>query len=325
MKHENIRFFIRHARLPDDYTDISDVLNDEHPDWPTTPEELAYEDAARDPGHYQATLVAEQIQSGSNRLVGIAYIRPDMLAYREGKFLIGICVRPGVQGCSIGKQLYQAIVDHLTPLKPCELQTEVWETHPRAVRFITDRDFVETWRRIDSFLDISQFDTTAYIGLEEYVSSLGITIKTYAELEYDPDLIAKLHALDWELWQDIPYGQSLTQRSLQQFTREELQSLQFLPEACFIATYGNEFVGYSKVIQGDNYLMTDMTGVRSIYRGKKIATLLKLRGIQYAQAQDNLQLHTTNDANNTAMLALNTKLGFQYQGATIRYMKRLSS
>lgn len=48
--------------------------------------------------------------------------------------------------------------------------------------------------------------------------------------------------------------------------------------------------------------MTDMTGVLPTYRGKGVATLLKLSGIRYAQAHGNYELRVTNDSVNTAMV-----------------------
>jgi len=61
------------------------------------------------------------------------------------------------------------------------------------------------------------------------------------------------------------------------------------------------------------------------YRSKGVATLLKLYGIRYAQAHGNREIWTVNDSANTAMLALNAKLGFQRGGATIPFTKRFGA
>ena len=71
----------------------------------------------------------------------------------------------------------------------------VWQAHPRAARFLIDRGFVEAWRRLDSRLDVADFDWTPYAGLEEQIKSLGILVKTYAELAGDPDRLTKLYEL----------------------------------------------------------------------------------------------------------------------------------
>jgi mycothiol synthase len=314
---------IRHASVPQDYPAIAMVLTAENPEWPTTAEDLAHSDAVRDPKFHWTVFVAEETSPGEKRIIGMASAGHDPLAHREDKFKINMRVHPDMQGLGAGARLYQKLLHHLGPFAPCELYTEVWAAHPRAVRFVTERGFVEAWRGLDYRLDVSDFDFTPYAGLEGQVRASGLEIKTYAELEIDPDRLVKLYRLDRALWQDVPYGETITDRSLEQFEREEVQAPEFIPEACFIAMHGDEFVGYSNLTQTGNYFDVEMTGVLPAYRGKGVATLLKLCDIRYAQAHGNRELWTVNDSINTAMLALNEKLGFQRQGATVRFVKRL--
>jgi mycothiol synthase len=312
----------RRAILPDDYTGIARVLNAENPEWPTSAEKLAYEDSIRDPKFHWAFFVAEDTSSNETQLVGMASVGHDPGAHREGKFMMNIRIHPEWQGRGVGLSLYQTLLDHLEPLKPRELYTRVWAAHPRAVRFVTERGFVEVWRRFDGRLDVSQFDFTPYEGLEERVNALGIEIKTYAELENDLNRLAKLYELDRVLWRDIPYGEELSHVMLEQFEKEEIRAAKFIPEACFIAVHEGEFVGYSNLTRAGEYFDVEMTGVLPKYRGKGVATLLKLYDIRYAQEHGNREIWTVNDTANIAILALNAKLGFQRQGATIRFMKR---
>ena len=64
-----------------------------------------------------------------------------------------------------------------------------------------------------------------------------------------------------------------------------------------------------------------MTGVARPYRGKGVATLLKLRGIRYPQEHGNQKLWVFNDSVNAAMLGLNEQLGFVRGGVNVRYRK----
>lgn len=318
-----MRLVIRHASVPQDYSAIARVLTAENPEWPTTAEDLAHRDAVRDPKFHWTVFVAEDISPGEKRIIGMASAGHDSLAHRENKSKINMRVHPDMQGLGVGARLYQELLYHLGPFAPCELYTEVWAAHPRAVRFVTERGFVEAWRRLDYRLDVSLFDFTLYTGREEQVRASGVEIKTYAELEHDLDRLAKLYKLDRTLWRDVPFGETITDRSLEQFEKEEVLAAKFIPEACFIAVYGDEFVGYSNLTQTGNYFDIEMTGVIPVYRGKGVATVLKLCDIRYAQAHGNRELWTVNDSINTAMLALNEKLGFQRQGATVRFIKRL--
>jgi RimJ/RimL family protein N-acetyltransferase len=98
-----------------------------------------------------------------------------------------------------------------------------------------------------------------------------------------------------------------------------------LPDACFIALAGATFIGYSNLSMGDEGFNTKMTGVLPAYRSRGVATLLKVAGIRYEQAQGKPRLDTQNDAVNTAMVALNQKLGFVQTGATLRFVKQMQS
>jgi GNAT superfamily N-acetyltransferase len=298
---------------------MAGVWNAESPAWPTTPEALAVQDARRDPALHRAVFVAEH----DTRMVGWATVGHDPIAHREGKFLLDIRVPPAVQGQGIGSALYQSLTTHLQPFRPRELQTAVWETLEHAIRFVTRRGFVEAWRRIDSRLDVSRVDFARYAGLEARVRALGVAIHSYASLAHDPDRIQKLYLLDRATWEDVPYGEPVRFRSLKQFCAEELDTPDFLPQACFVAVKDGRFVGYSYLTGYRDHFVNEMTGVLRDYRRQGLATLLKLHAIQYAQAHGGCEIRTTNDSVNTRMLALNARLGFTRDGATIRFIKRL--
>jgi GNAT superfamily N-acetyltransferase len=316
-------FAIRPANLPADYGMIAAVLAAESPGWAATAEELAYDDAERDPRYHHTTIVAEEVSGAAPLMVGVAFTGHDTLAHREGKFFINLRVHPDWQGLGIGKALYQAVLDHLAAYAPQELHAFVWHAHPRTPCFLLERGFVEAWRRVDLTLDVTDFAFTPYAGLEEKIRAQGIEIKTYADLAGDPDRVVKLYELDWALWQDIPYGEAVTKRSLEQFAASTTNHPDFLADACFVAMKGSDFAGYLNLLEADDGFSTDMTGVLPAYRGRGVATLLKLYSIRYAQAHGNRPLYTQNDPVNQAMLGLNNKLGFVFSGANIRFVKKL--
>jgi GNAT superfamily N-acetyltransferase len=318
------RLSVRAAQTPDDYPAIAELLENESPGWGASAEELAYEEAHRSPEEYHAILVAEVTDLASPLMVGVAFIGEDPLAQRAGKYTINLRVRTDWQGRGVGKALYQAVLEHLAPFAPEELWAFVWQAHPRTGRFLTERGFVEAWQRVDWVLEVANFDFAPYAGLEERLREQGITITTYAQLAADPDRLQKLYELDWALWQSIPYGQSVTRRSLQQFAAAEVDHPKFIADACFVATKDGQFLGYSNLSPLDDGFNTEMTGVLPAHRGQGIATLLKLRGIRYTQAHGNGRLSTQNDSVNSAMIALNQKLGFVQEGANVRFVKQIS-
>jgi GNAT superfamily N-acetyltransferase len=313
----------RPASLPQDYARIAGVLEDENPGWAASAEELAHEDAERDPRYHHATFVAEELDVAEPLMVGVGFVGHDTMAHQEGRFEINLRVREAWQGRGVGKALYAAILEHLAPLNPSELYTVVWQAHPRSARFLTERGFAEAWLRIDSILDTTNFDFAPYDGLEQRLNDSGITITTYADLAGDPDRLVKLYELDWALWQDVPFGQPVAKRTLEQFTATEVNHPSSLHDACFIAVKDGEYIGYSRLIGGPDGYNTDMTGVLRTYRSIGLATLLKLYGIRYTQEHGAHNLSAVNDAVNVAMLGLNQKLGFVRVGALVRFVKRL--
>jgi len=81
----------------------------------------------------------------------------------------------------------------------------------------------------------------------------------------------------------------------------------------FVAADKERFVGLSGAFptaDPDVYEM-GFTGVDPAYRGRKIAQALKLLSAQHAKARRARKIHTANDSRNTAMLAVNKKLGYK--------------
>ena len=232
-------------------------------------------------------------------------------------------VDPAQQGTGVGKALYQTICEHIAPMRPHELHTEVWWTQLRPIRFMLDRGFVETWRRTNWLLAVAEFDAAHLAGLEERTAELGIEIKSLAQMSHDLQRHQKLHALDEALWQDVPLGEPVPSRSLEDFVRRDLEHLGFLPDACFIAMKDGAFVGYTSHRNEVGALNVEMTGVLPAFRGRGLATLLKLHGIRYAQAHGYASMTTVNDSVNEAMMALNRKLGFKVEGEMLRFVRTL--
>jgi mycothiol synthase len=322
-----MKIAVRPVLFPADYPALARFLTAENPTAPTTPEELARQDATRDPKYFWSMLVAEDVELSSTPLVGMASFSHDVWAHREGKFKVSIRVRSDLQGCGIGSALYQGVLATLKPLllPTTELHAQVAEAHPRASRFAEDRGFVEGWRRIFSRLDVSRFEATPELERAEQLEIPGVEIVRWADLAHDPERLAKLCELDNTLWQSVPYGEPLTPRSVSQFEHEEVNTPKFLPEAYFISVHQGEFVGYSGLTWSGSHFTAEMTGTLTAYRGKGLATLLKMRTIRYAQAHGGHEIVTVNDAANASMIQLNRKLGFEPQSVVIRYIKRMDS
>jgi mycothiol synthase len=310
---------IRPVSPSNDFPEILEVLNAANPNFPLTLERLLHEEASRDSKYYFASFVA--VADGVIR--GLAAVFEDPFAHRAGKLNMNLRVHPEFWGSRLGSSLFEHVLTQIKPLNAEVLQSGAGEDWTRAIRFYNDRGFEETWRRTESRLETANFDFAPYLHLEQQIKAAGIEIKTFSQLESDPDRDTKLYELDWALWQDIPFGQEISKPSFETWQKEMTLDPMFEPSGCLIAVKDNEFVGYTCFLKNPSgFLIIGMTGVRREYRGIGLATLLKLRGIHYAQSIGNLEIRTFNDAPNTAMLEMNRKLGFKRFPGWIRLERK---
>ena len=312
---------VRRAYLPADYAAISRVIQ---ADWEgaSDAEELASEDATRDPHLHFIRLVA--LVDGV--IVGTAEIGHDTWEHRAGKFKFGLWVLPEHWGQGVGKALYQAMLDHLTTLHAIELHVDVWATHPRSVRFVEDRSFVERWRRLDQSLNFTAITAPDETSIHPILKTKGgpITLRNYPQLADDPLRDEKLYALNRSVWEDVPVeNATLRNRPLAQFVQEDLRHPDFLPDACFVAVNQlGDYVGLTfHRHNNDDELNIETTGVQRDYRRMGIGIWLKQHAIHYAQTHGYKRIETVNDPSNPGMLTINQRLGFQVIGAQIRYVR----
>lgn len=314
-------YTVREANLPADYPAISAVLRS---DWEgaASADDLAREDALHDPQLYFKRFVA-CLPDGP--VVGAAEIGHDTWAHREGKFEFGLWVLQEHWGQGVGKALYQAVLDHAHLLKADELHTDAWAAHPRSVRFIEARGFSERWRRISQELDLREREIAAPPQQLDFAGE-GIRLQTYAQLIHDPQRDAKLHALNREVWADVPVASTtLRNRPLAQFVQDDLRHPDFLPDACFVAVNEHgDYVGFTFHRHTDEEeLNIETTGVLRAYRRRGIGLWLKQHALYYAKTHGYVRLATVNDPSNVGMLAVNEQLGFKPIGAHVRYAKGL--
>ncbi len=96
--------------------------------------------------------------------------------------------------------------------------------------------------------------------------------------------------------------------------------------AVFIATHQQTWVAMSGVhleARKNNSTSTTLTGTARDHRGHGLAQAVKLLAINHAMQHDILELKTANDSRNTAMLAINQKLGFIAHGEFVWFERKI--
>jgi RNA polymerase sigma-70 factor (ECF subfamily) len=190
------------------------------------------------------------------------------------------------------------------------------------IAFLTNRGFKEIDRVLDLRLQVEGADLSLLPNLVEKLSAGGITVSTLAEERIrDPRCVEKLFELRTILNEDDPARAPFTSPAYN--AREALLWLQMpyvLPDAYFIAKRGADYVGVSDVSLFEALpggLTEGFTGVLRDYRRQGIATMLKLKQIEYARLKDYRTIQSFIRPTQSAAFELNQKLGFQVLSGSV--------
>jgi GNAT superfamily N-acetyltransferase len=175
----------------------------------------------------------------------------------------------------------------------------------RRVKLLPEEVAVSKEETRELCLDVGTADANSMNQALEQVTAQGIHLATLAEEQQrSPDCLQHLYALARVVHRNPTWT---LDEYLQRFDS---------PHAVFIARCGDLYVGYTYLVRDEQQpdrLRQCMTGVRPEWRRRGIATALKARGLEYARQNGYRFILTSNHAANTAILALNAKLGFQSQ------------
>ena len=304
-----------------DYDAVADVWNAVNEDEHASAAELRYFDSVLEPPLKLGRVLAEF----GGVVVGTAEFahRPGM--YHPQKFFLRIYVRPECEGCGLGAALYDRVLSDLQRYDPLSLRVQVREDKPRALAFAQKRGFVETKRDWISVLDVRAFDPAVFEDLDAKLAGRGITLKSLAHFDDSEAVRRAFFELFSAVRQDVPRSEPATPFTFEQFQKFFFDAPDFSFEATFVALHEGEMIGLTHFWKNDTTqdLDTGLTGVRRAYRGKGIATALKLAALRYAKEIGAAKVTTDNDTNNVEMLAVNDKLGFKRLPARIGLVKHL--
>ncbi|WP_407540712.1 GNAT family N-acetyltransferase [Deinococcus radiomollis] len=313
---------LRPARFPDDAAPAAALLSASNPDWPVTAELLQHEHDHRDPALFFTERLAEQ----GGRLLGVLGVGHDDFAHDEGRYWANLHVHPQARNQGVGGALYAEFLNILKARGAHEARTMLTETDEPGIRFLKARGWKETWRRHEFRLDTARAELPAPPDLG------GLRLEALDRLAGDPQLGARLHELDWLLFQDVPMGMTLTRRPLEVWVQQELEEPSMRPGLSFVLIddavndpLTGPYVGYTTLLQSPGgFYFIGMTGVRREYRGRGLARALKLASMRAMREAGGGEIgggeiRTFNDPPNVAMIAMNRALGFVKQPDRVRY------
>lgn len=308
-----------------DYEAVVAVSNAIFPDRPWTVDELRYEDDHLVQGQY-ALERHVGIDRRTGDLAGYGEIRHLPWNFHPQKFGMTIRVAPDLWGRGIGSRLWDRLQAALRARNALAVRTIVKEDRAAAVQFVQARGFTEIMRTWDSLLDVASCDLSQFQREVARANDAGVVITTLGgEMARDPACLPAVHALDMELGADVPNPEPFTPVELPVWRSHTVDAPWFLRDAYFLAVVDGQYVGVSTLWkpQTGDWLQQGLTGVRRGYRGRGIATALKVRTVEYARAHQIRQIKTENEIHNAVMIAINDRFGFQRRPVWITFLKTL--
>lgn len=298
---------IGHAIRPDDYVSAK-MLED----W-----EKAQRSAGRLNGRWLASV--------GDSIVGSGYFGQSPWFGPDLQF-VHVMVHPDHQRRGYGRALVDRVETSAYDHAARRLLGHAEEADARALRLLARAGFNEIDREWRSTLDLLSFEPAGWQESIEAVRAAGIRLQSVAELSANrSDWREELHRLYVDIDRDVP-----SPLDVLEIPREDFEAVtlgrQMLADGFLVASDGDTLVGLTEpqIVDDDpTALSQELTGVRSGYRGRGIATALKAASATWAKAHGYISVRTYNAQSNAAMLAVNDRLGFERDFATIEYLKNL--
>jgi len=142
----------------------------------------------------------------------------------------------------------------------------------------------------------------------------GLRLATLTELGDDEHARYRVFELNRECSADIPGRGPF--HTWEEYRRVRHDVPWFDPSGVSLAVDGDDWVGmagftaHPKPKTGDGYLFSEMTGVVRRWRRKGLATALKVHNLDLALSSGLHTIRTVHHPGNTAMIALNRRLGY---------------
>lgn len=312
-----------------DWVAVAEIRNAIYPDSPTTAEEMRQEMRRIDPTRFvHEWLVAEDRKTGAVAAYALYHHLP--WSYHPHKYRMRLAVHPDWEHRGIGRRLMDEVLAALQARGAKRVKASAREDRTRSIAFLQGYGFIEFARDFESRLSVERCDLSRFSGYADRVAASGIVLTTLEdEAKRDPNCLGAIYqahcVLDIGAPRDDP--DLPTPPIFADFLAHEVHSPRALLDAFFLAKYEDCYVGESALKRSDAdpaLLHQQLTGVVPEFRGKGIATALKLLTVAYAKRGGYREIRTWNSSRNAAMLAINGKLGFVRQPAWIEFQKVFS-
>ena len=247
----------------------------------------------------------------------------------KGRLQGGVGVLRAHRRQGIGTTLLRVIEDEARRRGAPRLLGGASAGMPGAVEWATARGYREIGRRIESYVPVGAFDPGPFADLLRRLSAAGIRLRTVAEVldgqgEGGREAFWRaLYEAEGPIWEDVPWAAPTPHWDYGRFHRLAVESGRLVPEASIVAFDGNRVAGFTMTGRQKDRGHTWMTGTDRAYRGRGVATALKVEMLRRAPEAGLVAMLTTNDEPNKAMRGINARLGYVMLPAHVQLEKTL--
>ena len=270
------------------------------------------------------------IERGDGQPVATAELGPGSFPRPDGAQSGSVAVGRSDRGKGIGSALLAVVEAEAARRKAPRILSGTSVAFAGALDWALKRGYKEIGRRIESYVDVKSFDGRPLEEVLDRVDASGIRLATITELlrGKDADATERFWRSLWEaeapMWEDVPWATPTPHWPYEKFRGLVVDSGKTVQDATIVAFDGDTIAAFTLTgKQGTDRGYTWMTGTGRDYRGRGLATALKLRMLAAAKVAGLRAVLTTNDEPNKAMRGINAKLGYVMLPAHVELEKKL--
>jgi RimJ/RimL family protein N-acetyltransferase len=225
----------------------------------------------------------------------------------------GVVVREAWRGRGLGGRLAELAETHARSLGRRRILASFLENE-RGVRFAQARGYGLLRGETLSAVDPGAVDTSMLDRLPD-----GIDVVAATEVPAEA-----LWRVDVEASVDVPLTDPISEVPFEEWL-VFWDSPRTAKEGSFAVLAEGQVVAATLISADPEHgrALNNFTGTLRSHRGRGLATLAKLASMRWAAGHGIASIATTNDERNTAMLALNRKLGYEAVGRNVEYGRDL--
>ncbi|MFC4637260.1 GNAT family N-acetyltransferase [Deinococcus hohokamensis] len=316
------------AAQPADLPEIARFLDRAHPDDPCDLALLKRQDSFRLPGEPFWRVLARH----RGELVAVAEVTVPRSENYPGWWHIGLDLLPELVEAPLARTLLRSAEAFALAQGSTTLLARV-KAHWRELGLFQAAGYREHDRMWNSGLDLRTLDFAAFAPHEARARASGVRLEPLSTLEpgeggqLSEAGQRRLYALIAALLRDVPSTQAISVWPFELWQQRYLPHLKH-PEGVWLAVAPEgEWVGLSELhlenATRPGTVQNGLTGVLPPWRGQGLALALKLAAARAALQRGYTQARTNNHSVNRAMLAVNEKLGFVRESATVTVRKEV--